>query len=129
MANALHGVINIDVSGKAVSKSAAAARWDAPRNQAYADWMEFIAACFDLGRTHPSFAVIAAEDKPEDIVISKAIEAAAPVLAEIGDSLDSQAEELAIWNIRAAGKNQIIRGDIQRNWLALEKLGWVNPND
>lgn len=126
MANALHDLITEmdDAQGADLTGS----RRDAPRDQAFVDRMGFVAACFDLAKTHPVFAVIAADDKPDMSAITKAIDKASPVLAAIGDSLDVQIEELAAWNIRAAGKNEVIANDIQRNWVELEKLGWANPS-
>lgn len=122
MVNALHDLMADD---RTVSDASGKA-WDAPRDQDYADRMEFIAACFELSKTHPAFAGIAGSDASDTAVIAAAIENASPVLAAIGDSLDDQIQDLALWNIRAAGKNEVILSDIERNWVELEKLGWTN---
>ncbi|OCW55890.1 hypothetical protein AWJ14_11675 [Hoeflea olei] len=98
------------------------------RDQDYADRMDFISACFELAKTHPAFAGIAGSDAPKTAVMAAALENASPVLAALGDSLDAHIQDLALWNIRAAGKNEVISRDIERNWMELKKLGWIDQS-
>lgn len=99
------------------------------RDQEFADWMEFVSTCFDFSKNHPEFAVIAGEEPVIATAVGKVMATAQPILAAIGDKLDEQARELADWNIKTAGKNEMIAGDIRRNWQELEKLGWNRAID
>lgn len=68
------------------------------------------------------FTALADEPESRSALIGSALDDTLPVLADVADRLDSQADRMAVWNIRAAGLNEIILRDIERNWASIKAL-------
>ncbi len=108
-----------DIDGERTSRSMR----NIPRDENYVGWMAFISACFELASTHPEFAATAGEQNSAQTIVLETLEKLAPVLEGIDGSLQKQGEELAHWNVSAAGRNAVIAADVERNWSEIERLG------
>lgn len=98
------------------------------RDVEYMDQLAFLRACFDLAGLDGSFAALAGESIAEEDMIVKALDKTIPVMSEIANRLETEAKLLHSWNITNAGKNEVIRQAIKRNWSAIEKLEMVGSN-
>ena len=93
------------------------------RDPEIVDQFRFVEACFAMASLNPHLAAIAGEPELRPALIGSALDDTLPVLADVADRLDKQADRMAVWNIKAAGLNEIILRDIERNWTLMERLG------
>ncbi len=92
-------------------------------NEQAVDVTRFVSACTLLGEKHQEFAALGVELRFDEYVRNRALEMAIPVLEDIATDLKSHASGLAQWTIESAGRNEVIKRDIDRNWQLLKALG------
>jgi hypothetical protein len=98
------------------------------RDVEFIDQLGFLRACFDLADLNAGFAALAGESMPREEMIGRALDSTIPIMSEVADRLEAEAERLHHWNISAAGKNEVIRQAIERNWSSIKKLNMGGVN-
>lgn len=105
------------------SQLASEARETSPSgDRDYKDLLEFRSACFALSALNDRLALIGGDPSLTRSHIGMALDGTISVLESIADRLEAQASNLRSWNVEAAGRNEIIRGEIDRNWVLVEQL-------
>ncbi|MGE0503715.1 MAG: hypothetical protein AB7O76_22495 [Rhizobiaceae bacterium] len=84
--------------------------------------LEFSHACFALSQLNGDLAAVGGEQFLNASHIVRALDDTVPVLEAVADRLEGQVRDVGAWNVEAAGRNEIILSDIERNWSLLEKL-------
>ncbi len=88
----------------------------------FAAILEFVAACFTLSSLNSKFATIAGEPEVSERHVAQALDQCIPVLEKLGDTVESSLDEFVVWNVNAAGRNQAITAEIDRNWDLLNRV-------